>query len=159
MSHKKLSLMCDKGEENGTSASFVKLTAFFDNIRKQVVVRCFGIEQAGNSSKDAAIAIDHSLKLSEYTCPIKKQFTAMMIDAGCGSVGISLFANLVIVARTIDNLDHLWGTCTLHALNIMFSVPVEIIIGMIGITILLEATRRAIGMPLVIIALCFLLFS
>ena len=29
----------------------------------------------------------------------------------------------------------------------------------IGILILLEATRRAIGMPLVIIAICFLLFS
>ncbi len=38
-------------------------------------------------------------------------------------------------------------------------VPVELIIGAIGISILLEATRRAIGMPLVIIAICFLLFS
>mmetsp|Transcript_15051 Transcript_15051/g.14524 ORF Transcript_15051/g.14524 Transcript_15051/m.14524 type:complete len:87 (+) Transcript_15051:100-360(+) len=41
MSNKKLSLMCDKGEESGTGASFVKLTAFFDDIRKRVVVRCF----------------------------------------------------------------------------------------------------------------------
>ncbi len=40
-----------------------------------------------------------------------------------------------------------------------FKVPVELIIGAIGISILLEATRRAIGMPLVIIAICFLLFS
>jgi len=40
-----------------------------------------------------------------------------------------------------------------------FKVPVEIIIGTIGIVILLEATRRAIGLPLVIIAICFLLFS
>ena len=40
-----------------------------------------------------------------------------------------------------------------------FNVPVEIIIGTIGIVILLEATRRAIGLPLVIIAICFLLFS
>jgi len=38
-------------------------------------------------------------------------------------------------------------------------VPVELIIGAIGIIILLEATRRAIGLPLVIIAICFLLFS
>ena len=38
-------------------------------------------------------------------------------------------------------------------------VPVELIIGSIGILILLEATRRAIGLPLVIIAICFLLFS
>ena len=40
-----------------------------------------------------------------------------------------------------------------------FKVPVEIIIGTIGIVILLEATRRAIGLPLVMIAICFLLFS
>ena len=40
-----------------------------------------------------------------------------------------------------------------------FKVPVELIIGTIGILILLEATRRAIGLPLVIIAICFLLFS
>ena len=40
-----------------------------------------------------------------------------------------------------------------------FEVPVELIIGAIGILILLEATRRAIGLPLVIIAVCFLLFS
>ena len=40
-----------------------------------------------------------------------------------------------------------------------FKLPVEIIIGTIGIIILLEATRRAIGLPLVMIAICFLLFS
>ena len=40
-----------------------------------------------------------------------------------------------------------------------YKIPLELIIGSIGITILLEATRRAIGLPLVIIAVCFLLFS
>jgi len=40
-----------------------------------------------------------------------------------------------------------------------FKVPIEIIIGTIGIVILLEATRRTIGLPLVIIAISFLLFS
>ncbi len=40
-----------------------------------------------------------------------------------------------------------------------FKVPVELIIGATGILVLLEATRRAIGIPLVIIAVCFLLFS
>jgi len=38
-------------------------------------------------------------------------------------------------------------------------IPIELIIGIIGILILLEATRRVIGLPLVIIAICFLLFS
>ena len=125
--------MCDKGEESGTGASFVKLTAFYDSKRKRVVVRCFGIEQAGNSSKDAAMAVDHSLKLFEYSCPIKKRFTATMTDAGGGGVGNSLFENLVAVDRSVMDIDHIWGTCTLHAMNIMFSVPVETIMGTGGL--------------------------
>ena len=40
-----------------------------------------------------------------------------------------------------------------------FTVPIELILGIIGILILLEATRRVIGVPLVVIAVCFLLFS
>ncbi len=40
-----------------------------------------------------------------------------------------------------------------------YIIPIELIIGTIGIIILLEATRRVIGIPLVIIAICFLLFS
>ena len=40
-----------------------------------------------------------------------------------------------------------------------FTIPVELILGIVGILILLEATRRVIGVPLVVIAVCFLLFS
>ncbi len=40
-----------------------------------------------------------------------------------------------------------------------FNLPVELIIGSFGILVLLEATRRVIGLPLVIIAISFLLFS
>ena len=40
-----------------------------------------------------------------------------------------------------------------------FNLPVELIIGSCGILILIEATRRVFGLPLVIIAVCFLLFS
>jgi len=39
------------------------------------------------------------------------------------------------------------------------NIPIELIIGITGILILLEATRRVIGKPLAIIAICFLLFS
>ena len=38
-------------------------------------------------------------------------------------------------------------------------IPYEVILGSVGIVLLLEATRRAIGLPLVIVALLFLLFS
>ena len=40
-----------------------------------------------------------------------------------------------------------------------FKIPYEVILGSLGIILLLEATRRAIGIPLVTIALIFLLFS
>ena len=40
-----------------------------------------------------------------------------------------------------------------------FTIPIELILGIIGILILLEATRRVIGVPLVVISVCFLLFS
>ena len=40
-----------------------------------------------------------------------------------------------------------------------FNIQYELIMGGIGILLLLEATRRAIGLPLVIIAIIFLLFS
>ena len=42
--NKVLSLMCDKREESGTGASFVKLVVFYDTRLKRVVVKCFGIE-------------------------------------------------------------------------------------------------------------------
>jgi TRAP transporter 4TM/12TM fusion protein len=40
-----------------------------------------------------------------------------------------------------------------------FKIPYELLLGLSGITLLLEATRRAIGIPLVVIALIFILFS
>ncbi len=41
----------------------------------------------------------------------------------------------------------------------IFVFPTELIIGIIGILLLLEATRRAIGIPLVIVASIFLIYS
>jgi TRAP transporter 4TM/12TM fusion protein len=40
-----------------------------------------------------------------------------------------------------------------------FQIPYELILGLSGIILLLEATRRAIGIPLIVIALIFLFFS
>ena len=40
-----------------------------------------------------------------------------------------------------------------------FQIPYEMILGTVGILLLLEATRRAIGIPLVVIAVLFLIFS
>ena len=38
-------------------------------------------------------------------------------------------------------------------------IPIEMILGGVGIVLLLEATRRAIGVPLVIVAIVFLIYS
>ena len=43
-----------------------------------------------------------------------------MIDAGGGGVGSSLDANLELQNRVIDNCNHLWGACVLHAMNLFF---------------------------------------
>ena len=60
-------------------------------------------------------------------------FYDQLVDRGGILLKINLFQNLII--------------------------PIELIIGILGILILLEATRRVIGIPLVVIATCFLLFS
>lgn len=43
--------------------------------------------------------------------------------------------------------------------NSKFSIPTELLIGLVGISLLLEATRRSIGLPLVIVATIFYLYS
>ena len=47
----------------------------------------------------------------------------------------------------------------LNFLGSQFVIPIELIIGSFGILALLESTRRVIGIPLVIVAIAFLLFS
>tara|TARA_B100000579_G_scaffold421167_1_gene421677 strand:+ start:1528 stop:3879 length:2352 start_codon:yes stop_codon:yes gene_type:complete len=54
------------------------------------------------------------------------------------------------------------GILLKHSISIFgnnFLFPTELIIGAIGIILLLEATRRAIGVPLVIVASIFLIYS
>ena len=54
------------------------------------------------------------------------------------------------------------GILLTHDLNLFgrqFNFPTELVIGLFGIGLLLEATRRAIGTPLVVVAAVFLLYS
>jgi len=54
------------------------------------------------------------------------------------------------------------GILLTHEINIFgrqFNFPTELILGIVAILLLLESTRRAIGTPLVIVALIFLLYS
>jgi len=81
---------------------------------------------------------------------------------------ISVFDILISIAATFcclyiyffyDQLIDRGGILLNINLGQNINIPVELIIGICGILILLEATRRAIGKPLAIIAICFLLFS
>ncbi len=58
-----------------------------------------------------------------------------------------------------DQLIDRGGVLLIISLGQNINIPIELIIGTIGILILLEATRRVIGKPLAIIAIIFLLFS
>ena len=80
---------------------------------------------------------------------------------------ISIFDILISVAATFcclyiyffyDQLIDRGGVLLNINLGQNINIPIELIIGIIGILILLEATRRAIGLPLVIIAICFYYF-
>jgi len=54
------------------------------------------------------------------------------------------------------------GILLTHDLNLFgrqFNFPTELVLGFFGIGLLLEATRRAIGIPLVVVAAVFLLYS
>ena len=62
---------------------------------------------------------------------------------------------LVIGYEGLVHRQGLMSTITI----LSFTIPYEIIIGSTGIILLLEATRRVVGLPLVIIAVIFILYS
>ncbi|MDC0418548.1 TRAP transporter permease [Pelagibacteraceae bacterium] len=102
-----------------------------------------------------AIHLGFALTLVFLIYPFSKGKKISIID-----ISISLIAAFccLYIYFFYDQLIDRGGILLKYSIG-QFTVPVEIIIGMIGIVALLEATRRAIGMPLVIIAICFLLFS
>ncbi len=73
---------------------------------------------------------------------------------GCGAALYLFLGYDGLVARQGVLLNH-----DVSLFGWDFAVPVEAIVGGIGILLLLEATRRSIGIPLVIVAGVFLLYS
>ena len=102
-----------------------------------------------------AIHLGFALTLTFLIYPISRGKKISIID-----ILISLTAAFccLYIYFFYDQIVNRGGILLKYTLG-QFAIPVELIIGMIGILILLEATRRAIGLPLVIIAVCFLLFS
>ena len=103
-----------------------------------------------------AIHLGFALTLTFLIFPISKSKKISIID-----ILISLIAAFccLYIYFFYDQLVDRGGFLLNISLSQNINIPIELIIGICGILILLEATRRAIGLPLVIIAICFLLFS
>ena len=103
-----------------------------------------------------AIHLGFALCLAFLIYPISKGKKISFIDIIISLLGA--FSCLYIYFF-YDHLVDRGGVLLSVNIGENFNLPIELIIGSFGILILLEATRRAIGLPLVIIAICFLLFS
>ena len=103
-----------------------------------------------------AIHLGFALTLAFLIYPVSKGKKISKFDVLISFVGaFSCFYIYFFYDQLVDR-----GGVLLNVLiGDSFILPVELIIGGLGILTLLEATRRAIGLPLVIIAICFLLFS
>ena len=103
-----------------------------------------------------AIHLGFALTLAFLIYPISKKKRISIFDILISFMGA--FCCLYIYFF-YDQLVDRGGILLNISLGENLNLPIELIIGSLGILILLEATRRAIGLPLVIIAICFLLFS
>ncbi len=103
-----------------------------------------------------AIHLGFALTLAFLIFPISKEKKISLFDILISFLGA--FSCLYIYFF-YDQLVDRGGVLLNLTISDKFNLPVELIIGSCGILILLEATRRVIGLPLVIIAISFLLFS
>jgi len=103
-----------------------------------------------------AIHLGFALFLAFLIFPISKSKKISIID-----ILISVVAAFccLYIYFFYDQLVDRGGVLLKISLGENIIIPIELIIGIFGILILLEATRRVIGIPLVVIAVCFLLFS
>jgi TRAP transporter 4TM/12TM fusion protein len=102
-----------------------------------------------------AIHLGFALTLTFLIYPISRGKKISIID-----ILISLISALccLYIYFFYDQIINRGGVLLKYSFD-QHAIPVELIIGICGILILLEATRRTIGLPLVAIAVCFLLFS
>ena len=102
-----------------------------------------------------AIHLGFALLLAFLIFPISRSKKITIIDVLISVIGASCCLYIYFFYDQMVDRGGILLKITLGE----YIIPIELIIGTIGILILLEATRRVIGIPLVIIAVCFLLFS
>ena len=103
-----------------------------------------------------AIHLGFALILAFLIYPISKGKKISFFDVLISFIGA---VSCLYIYFFYDQLVERGGVLLSLKVTDTFNFPLELILGGSGILILLEATRRAIGLPLVIIASCFLLFS
>ncbi len=103
-----------------------------------------------------AIHLGFALTLAFLIYPISKGKKISFFDVLISFMGA---ISCLYIYFFYDQLVERGGVLLNLKITDTFNFPLELILGGCGILILLEATRRAIGLPLVIIASCFLLFS
>ncbi len=103
-----------------------------------------------------AIHLGFALTLAFLIYPISKGKKISFFDVLISFMGA---ISCLYIYFFYDQLVERGGVLLNLRITETFIFPLELILGGCGILILLEATRRAIGLPLVIIASCFLLFS
>ncbi len=103
-----------------------------------------------------AIHLGFALTLAFLIYPISKGKKISFFDVLISFLGA---ISCLYIYFFYDQLVERGGVLLNLRITETFNFPLELILGGCGILILLEATRRAIGLPLVIIASCFLLFS
>ena len=103
-----------------------------------------------------AIHLGFALTLAFLIYPISKGKKISFFDVLISFIGA---ISCLYIYFFYDQLVERGGVLLNLKISETLNFPLELILGGCGILILLEATRRAIGLPLVIIASCFLLFS
>ena len=103
-----------------------------------------------------AIHLGFALTLVFLIYPISKGKKISFFDVLISFMGA---ISCLYIYFFYDQLVERGGVLLNLKISETLNFPLELILGGCGILILLEATRRAIGLPLVIIASCFLLFS
>ncbi len=103
-----------------------------------------------------AIHLGFALTLAFLIYPISKGKRISYFDVFISFIGAM---SCLYIYFFYDQLVERGGVLLNLKITETLNFPLELILGGCGILILLEATRRAIGLPLVIIASFFLLFS
>ncbi len=121
----------------------------------------FGIEIIPGVPK-RAIHLSFAMLLLFLIYPARRSWMRRPIGAAGIALAFLASASALYIYLARDGLVARQGvllTLPINFAGLEFALPFELLIGLFGILVLLEATRRAVGIPLVGICVIFLLFA